>query len=220
MITPDDLQHNPSQKQSSQQIISAINKLCQARLISGSSGNVSCRYEDGFLITPSAVGYEDLKAEMIVYVDMDGNKQGDCNPSSEWRIHRDLYAINSATRAVIHTHSMYCSILACSHREIPSFHYMVAIAGGKKIPCAQYATFGTKQLSDNIIDAIDGYKACIMANHGAVFTGADLNSAFDLAVEIEQLAQQYCELLKIGEIQLVDDAEMDIILEKFNSYKA
>ena len=201
-------------------VVSTIHQLCDSGLISGTSGNISCRAKDGFLITPSAIKYSELKPEMIVLVNMDGNYTGDYKPSSEWRIHRDLYQAQPETNAVIHTHSNYCSVLACSHREIPPFHYMVAMAGGKKVPCSDYATFGTEELSKNIIKAIDGYNACIMANHGAVFTASNLASAYDLALEIEQLAQQYCELLKIGDIKLVDDAEMDHILDKFKAYKA
>lgn len=204
---------------SQKNIVDTIKKLCDAKLITGTSGNVSCRYQNGFYITPSAIRYDELEPEMIVYVSLDGEYYSDLKPSSEWRIHRDLYQTNTEISAVIHTHSTYCSILACLQREIPAFHYMIALGGGKKIPCAQYATFGSEKLSNNIIDAIDGYKASLMANHGAVFTGNDLHSTFDLAVEIELLAHQYCELLKLGEVKLVDDAEMDIILDKFKSYK-
>lgn len=206
------------------QIIDTVQSLCQERLITGTSGNVSCRFEDGFLITPSAIDYAELTPDMIIFVNMNGKTITDDTkyqnkPSSEWQIHRDLYVANHQTNAVVHTHSTYCTALACSHREIPAFHYMVAIAGGKKIPCAEYATFGSLQLSENILAVIDGYKACIMANHGAVFTGTDLKSTEDLASEIEALAQQYCELLKIGGAQIIDDKEMEVILGKFGSYK-
>ena len=201
-------------------LLRTIQKLCTNGLINGTSGNISCRYKDGFLITPSAVKYDELKPHMFVFVSMNGNCQGDYKPSSEWRIHRDLYQAKPETNAVIHTHSTYCSVLACCHREIPPFHYMVAMAGGKKIPCSEYATFGTEELSKNIIEAIEGYNACIMANHGAVFAGPNLDSTYDLALEVEQLALQYCELLKIGGVQLVDDKEMDLILERFKSYKS
>lgn len=207
------------------QIIDVIQSLCKERLITGTSGNISCRFEDGFLITPSAIDYSELTPEMIVFVKMDRESPDEKNgtqfePSSEWRIHRDLYTSNQTTNAVIHTHSTYCTTLACSHREIPAFHYMVAVAGGKKIPCAKYATFGSQKLSENIISSIDGYKACLMANHGAVFTGINLKSAADLATEIELLAKQYCELLKIGGINIIDDNEMEKVISQFSSYKA
>lgn len=206
------------------QIVDTIQNLCNEKLITGTSGNVSCRFEDCFLITPSAIDYSDLTPDMITLVTMNGKTMpGDTKdqyrPSSEWQIHRDLYAANSQTNSVVHTHSTFCTTLACSHREIPAFHYMVAIAGGKKIPCAEYATFGSLQLSENILATIDGYRACLMANHGAVFTGVDLKSAEDLASEIEALAQQYCELLKIGGAKIIDDKEMEVILSKFESYK-
>ncbi len=207
------------------QIIDTTQGLCQERLITGTSGNISCRFEDGFLITPSAIDYSELTPEMIVFVKLgeespDLQKETKYKPSSEWRIHKDLYTSEQTTNAVIHTHSTYCTTLACSHREIPAFHYMVAIAGGKKIPCANYATFGSQKLSENILSAIDGYKACLMANHGAVFTGGNLKSAADLATEIELLAKQYCELLKIGGINIIDDNEMEKVISQFSSYKA
>ncbi len=207
------------------QIIDVTQGLCKDRLITGTSGNISCRFEDGFLITPSAIDYSELTPEMIVFVKMDRESSNEINktqfkPSSEWRIHRDLYTSNQTANAVIHTHSTYCTTLACSHREIPAFHYMVAVAGGKRIPCAKYATFGSQKLSENILSAIDGYKACLMANHGAVFTGGNLKSAADLATEIEMLAKQYCELLKIGGLNIIDDKEMEKVINQFNSYKA
>ncbi len=206
------------------QIIDITQDLCQERLITGTSGNISCRFEDGFLITPSAIDYSELTPEMIVFVKLGEEspnleKETKYKPSSEWRIHKDLYTSEQTTNAVIHTHSTYCTTLACSHREIPAFHYMVAIAGGKKIPCANYATFGSQKLSENILSAIDGYKACLMANHGAVFTGGNLKSAADLATEIELLAKQYCELLKIGGINIIDDNEMEKVISQFSSYK-
>ncbi len=207
------------------QIIDITQGLCQERLITGTSGNISCRFEDGFLITPSAIDYSELTPEMIVFVKLgeespDLQKETKYKPSSEWRIHMDLYTSEQTTNAVIHTHSTYCTTLACSHRKIPAFHYMVAIAGGNKIPCANYATFGSQKLSENILSAIDGYKACLMANHGAVFTGGNLKSAADLATEIELLAKQYCELLKIGGINIIDDNEMEKVISQFSSYKA
>ncbi len=207
------------------QIIDVTQGLCKERLITGTSGNISCRFEDGFLITPSAIDYSELTPEMIVFVKLGEEspnleKETKYKPSSEWRIHKDLYTSEQTTNAVIHTHSTYCTTLACSHREIPAFHYMVAIAGGKKIPCANYATFGSQKLSENILSAIDGYKACLMANHGAVFTGGNLKSAADLATEIELLAKQYCELLKIGGINIIDDNEMEKVISQFSSYKA
>ncbi|MCB0405778.1 MAG: L-fuculose-phosphate aldolase [Bdellovibrionales bacterium] len=184
----------------------------------GTSGNVSVRWKDGFLITPSGVPYEETSAEQIVEMGMDGERKGDVLPSSEWRFHLDIYKARSDAGAVVHTHAPFCTTLACLHREIPPFHYMVAAAGGKNIRCAKYATFGTQDLADNILDALRGRKACLIANHGMIALHDNLKKALALAVEVEALAAQYWRALAIGDPKQLSDSEMDLILEKFKTY--
>lgn len=184
----------------------------------GASGNLSVRYGNGFLITPSGMAATEQTAEEVVWMDMDGNAQGVRKPSSEWRFHRDLYVARPEFGAVLHAHSTFATTLACLGRDIPPFHYMIAAAGGKTIRCAPYATFGTQELSDLALTAMVGRKACLLANHGLLVAESDLERALALAVEVENLCEQYCRALQIGTPKLLSDAEMDVVLEKFKSY--
>lgn len=184
----------------------------------GSSGNVSVRLSGGFLVTPSGLPNDTLQAGQMVAVDMEGRPRGDLKPSSEWRIHRDIYRARPEVHAVVHAHSPYAVSLACLRRDIPSFHYMIAAAGGKDIRCAGYATFGTQALSDNVLGALQNRRACLMANHGLVAVGASLDAALSLAMEVEELCAQYWRASLMGEPVLLDDAEMDEVLERFRHY--
>ncbi len=184
----------------------------------GTSGNLSVRSGGGFLITPSGLNYSELTPADIVEMNFDGEWEGSNKPSSEWRIHRDIYRERKDARAILHAHPVNCATLACLRKSIPAFHYMVAVAGGKDIRCAAYATFGTKSLSDNVLTALTGRKACLMANHGLVCLEHDLPRALVLAIEIEQLAQAYHQCLTAGEPVILDEAEMETVLEKFSSY--
>lgn len=184
----------------------------------GSSGNVSVRLSGGFLITPSGLPNDTLQAGQMVAVDMEGQANGKLKPSSEWRIHRDIYRARPEVHAVVHAHSPYAVSLACLRRDIPSFHYMIAAAGGKDIRCAGYATFGTQPLSDNVLAALQDRRACLMANHGMVAVGASLDAALSLAMEVEELCAQYWRASLMGEPVLLDDAEMDEVLERFRHY--
>jgi L-fuculose-phosphate aldolase len=184
----------------------------------GASGNLSVRCGDGFLITPSGMSATDQTAEDVVWMNMDGNAQGQRKPSSEWRFHRDLFAARPEFGAVLHAHSTFATTLACLGRDIPPFHYMIAAAGGKTIRCAPYATFGTQELSDHALTAMEGRKACLLANHGLLVAEASLERALALAVEVESLCEQYCRALQIGTPNLLPDKEMDVVLEKFKSY--
>ncbi len=187
-------------------------------LNAGAAGNVSVRHEQGFLITPSGLPGEALTAEQMVHVDLDGIFHGPLKPSSEWRIHRDIYAARPEVNAVVHAHSPHAVSLACLHRDIPPFHYMVAMAGGKDIPCAQYATFGSQALSDAVLAALRGRRACLMANHGLVAVGASLSAALTLALQVEELAAQYWRACLLGTPVLLSDAEMDEVLARFREY--
>lgn len=184
----------------------------------GTSGNLSVRTDSGFLISPSGMDYSELVPEDIVAMNLDG-EWGDSNPpSSEWRIHRDIYIRREDALAIVHAHPTFCATLACLGKPIPAFHYMVAVAGGKDIRCSPYATFGTQELSDQVLAALENRKACLMANHGIVCLGRDLPGALALAIEVEQLAQVYYQCLVAGEPVVLDDAEMERVLEKFKTY--
>lgn len=184
----------------------------------GSSGNLSVRVSDGFLVTPSGLANDTLQAGQMVGVDMQGQANGNLKPSSEWRIHRDIYHARPEVNAVVHAHSPYAVSLACLRRDIPPFHYMIAAAGGKDIRCAGYATFGTQALSDNVLAALQDRRACLMANHGLVAVGANLAAALSLAMEVEELCAQYWRASLMGEPVLLDDVEMDEVLERFKHY--
>jgi L-fuculose-phosphate aldolase len=184
----------------------------------GKSGNVSARTDDGFLVTPTGLAYESLQPVDVVAMTLDGTAQGPRLPSSEWRFHRDIYAARLEVGAIVHAHSPFATSLACLGRDIPPFHYMIAVAGGKDIRCAAYATFGTQQLSDHAKRALEGRKACLLANHGMIAVGASLSAALALAVEVEGLAEQYWRALQIGTPNLLSEAEMEVVLEKFRTY--
>jgi len=186
----------------------------------GKSGNVSARWMEGFLVTPSGLPYEETRPSDIVFIDARGRSKGTREPSSEWRFHFDIYRRKSKTNAVVHAHSSFATTLACLGMGVPAFHYMIAVAGGNDIRCAPYATFGTQSLSDHAIKALDGRKACLLANHGMIATGESLKSALALAVEVEALCEQYWRALQIGKPNLLADAEMAAVVEKFKTYNA
>jgi L-fuculose-phosphate aldolase len=201
-----------------QQIIATALRMNELRINRGRSGNVSARDRDGFLITPSGLPYEETRPEDIAAVTLAGEASGPRQASSEWRFHRDIYAARQEVGAIVHTHSTFATTLACLGRGIPAFHYMVAVAGGKDIRCADYATFGTQALSDHALVALAARKACLLANHGMIAVGGSLADALALAVEVEALAEQYWRTLQTGTPNLLSDAEMDVVLEKFRSY--
>lgn len=190
-----------------------------AGLNRGTSGNLSVRVAGGFLITPTGLRYEALAGADLVRLDERGvPAPGQLRPSSEWRFHCDIYAARPAVGAIVHTHSQYASALACQRRELPAFHYMVAAAGGDNVRCAEYATFGSAELSANALVALADRHACLLANHGVITTGPDLPAALALAEEIEALAGQYCAALTTGTPVLLGAAEMQRVLERFKDY--
>jgi len=200
------------------EIIATALRMNALGLNRGKSGNVSTRFSTGFLVTPTGIAYESTQPEDIVALTLDGAARGPRRPSSEWRFHRDIYARRPEAGAIVHAHSAFATSLACLGRDIPAFHYMIAVAGGKNIRCAAYATFGTQELSDRALDALEGRRACLLANHGMIAVGASLATALALAVEVEALAEQYWRALQIGAPNLLPDAEMDVVLEKFRTY--
>lgn len=186
----------------------------------GTAGNVSARYGDGYLITPSGCDYDKLEPEQIVEMKLDGRlRRGQLKPSSEWRFHRDIYRERHDVNAVVHVHSDYATALSCARRSIPAFHYMVAVAGGDSIPCTGYATYGTQELSNRVVEALADRNACLMANHGMIVVGGQLDAALTLAVEVEGLARQYCLSLQIGGPVQLTDEQMQTVLEKFADYR-
>jgi len=200
------------------QLIDTAQAMNASGLNQGTSGNLSVRSENGMLITPSGMNYDTIAVDDIVWMDFDGTSQGDRKPSTEWRFHAAIFQDRPEAQAVLHTHPESCTTLACLGKNIPAFHYMVAVAGGKDIRCAAYATFGSLQLSENVIKALQNRKACLMAQHGLTCFEKDLPGALALAIEIEHLAAIYCSMLTIGEPDILDDAEMETVLKKFSTY--
>ena len=207
------------------QIIEYALKLNSTNLSPLRSGNISVRSEendkDGYLITPSGKKYETLKPEDIVFMGLneEEKKNSGNNPSSEWRFHRDIYVNKYDARAIVHAHSPHATAVSSHGKSIPPFHYMIALAGGEDIKCAEYATFGTKELSDNVIKALENRSACLMSNHGQVAFGKNLDEAFELSQEIENICQQYVIALKIGKPKILSFEEMQKVLNKAKDYK-
>ncbi len=205
-------------EQRSRQIIETCIEMNAQGINQGSAGNVSQRFEQGFLITPSGVDYERLQQSDIVYVEMDGKCEDPLQPSSEWRMHRDIYAARDDAGAVLHAHSTFATALSCLRIEIPAFHYMIAVAGGNNIRCADYALFGTQELSDNMLTALADRRACLLGTHGMICYHDDLRQALELGVEVETLARQYWHARQAGDPFILSDTEMDAVLDKFAQY--
>ena len=203
-------------------VIATARAMNAAGINRAKAGNVSARWRtrafDGFLITPSAVPYDRLKAADVVAVGDDGTPHGRKPPSSEWRFHRDIYSARPEAGAIVHVHAPFATTMACLGRAIPAFHYMVAVAGGRDIRCAPYATFGSQALADGVVAALAGRRACLMAHHGMIAFGADLEAALQLAIEVESLAEIYWRALQVGEPETLSDAEMERVAGKFTRY--
>lgn len=202
-----------------EQLIETAIAMNASGLNKGTSGNLSLRHDGGMLITPSGMDYDRLRADDIVWTDFTGHGKGKRKPSSEWHFHAAIYQHHPEANAVLHAHPVNCTALACLERGIPAFHYMVAMAGGKDIRCAAYATFGSRELSEKVIEALDGRKACLMSHHGLTCFESDLSRVLALAAEVEHLAAVYCRVLAIGDAEILDDDEMARVLEKFKSYR-
>ncbi len=201
------------------EIIAVAHAMDEAGFAPSKSGNVSARFEDGFLITPSGLPYAQTTLADLVHVALDGTLLSGGKPSSEWRFHAAIYDARPEIVAHVHTHSPRATALSATRRGIPAFHYMVALAGGSDIRCAEYATFGTQQLAENAVRALAGRKAALLANHGVIATGASLAGAWMLAQEVENLAGQYLDILASGiEPVILDDAEMGRVVDKFSGY--
>ncbi len=195
-------------------------KLISSRLTTGSGGNLSVidRAAGLVAITPSGVDYLDMHPEDIVIVDLDGTvKQGRYAPSSELDSHLALYREREDINAVVHTHSVYATTIACLNWELPAVHYLVGFAG-TKVPLAPYATYGSRELARNICETIGSGNAVLLANHGLMAVGADLKTAFIIAEEIELVARIYLQAKSAGEPVILSDEEMHRVIEKFKTY--
>lgn len=201
-----------------EQLLATTRKLSELGLNRGTAGNVSVRDGDGLLVTPSGMPVEAMTPHGMVQMDFDGKAHGSRPPSSEWRFHRDILARRPEVGAVIHTHSMFATTLACLRREVPSFHYMIALTGGDSIRCAPYALFGTQALSDAALAALQDRKACLLANHGMIALGCDLDDALAVTVEVETLCEQYWRTLQAGGPALLTPQQMAEAIEQFKGY--
>lgn len=200
------------------ELVRTTQKLDQLALSHGTSGNLSVRYAEGFLITPSGFGAQGLTVDDIVFVTLSGESEGRWQPSSEWLFHRDIYVGRPEFGAIVHTHSNAATTLACLRRDIPPFHYMLALLGGDSLRCAIYATFGTQALSDNALIAMTDRKACLLANHGMIAAGKNLAEALSNTVEVENLSELYLRALAVGEPILLTEAEFADALRQFAGY--
>jgi L-fuculose-phosphate aldolase len=209
----------PDERLLREEVAAAARGLRARGLTAGKSGNVSARLGDGFLITPSGVAYDVLSADHLVRIDAAGTPApGSLVPSSEWQLHRELYRARPDIQSIVHAHPRHSTALACARREIPAFHYMVAIAGGRSIRCAPYATFGSLELAKNAVEALRDRTACLLANHGSLALAQRPLKALDLIEEIEWLAAQYISALQVGPVTILWDAEMDKVIERFKTY--
>ena len=177
----------------------------------GTAGNLSVRHAGGFLITPSSMPYDTMQPEDIVEMGWDGTYAGH-RPSSEWRFHRDILKARGDMNVVLHCHSLYATSVACHHRTIPAFHYMVGVMGGNTLRCARYATYGTQALSDAALEALEGRRACLLGQHGQISLGRTLDAALWMAVEVETLARMYQQTLVMGEPPVLSDQEMERVI--------
>lgn len=199
-------------------VVAAVRRLDALGMNRGSTGNLSLRCGDGMLITPTGMGADELRAQDLVWRGWDGTLRGDWQPSSEWHFHQAIYLARPDRHAVVHTHSVHATALACLRRELPAFHYMLAVAGGDHVPCVPYHLFGTEALSLAVAGAMRQLDACLMANHGLVAAGAALGQAMKVAQEIESLCEVYLKALAVGEPALLSRQEMALVIERFSRY--
>ena len=201
-----------------QELIATAQAMQPAGLNRGTAGNLSVRHGDGFYITPTGMPYGTLVADDIPLMALDGSHCGRRKPSSEWRFHRDLYATRPEVGAVLHAHSPFAVSLACLRYDIPPFHYMIARFGGATIRCADYAIFGSEMLSTAALAAMNDRQACLLANHGLLVAARDLGEALALAIELEELCEQYWRACQLGQPVLLSASEMDEVIAKFAGY--
>jgi L-fuculose-phosphate aldolase len=193
------------------EMVATCRKMNASGINQGTAGNLSVRHKDGFLITPSSLPYETMQPEDLVEMGWDGTYIGR-RPSSEWRFHRDILARRQDIDVVLHCHSVYATTVACHHKTIPAFHYMVGVMGGTTLRCAAYATYGTQALSDAAIAALEDRMACLLGQHGQISLGKTLDSALWMAIEVETLSRMYVQALTLGDPPILSDAEMERVI--------
>jgi L-fuculose-phosphate aldolase len=209
------------ERQLREAIIAKCRWMNASGLNQGTSGNISARYGKDMLVTPSAVPYDAMKPEMIASMPLEGEYgawKGPSQPSTEWRFHLDIMRARSDVGAIVHTHSTYATVLAIARKPIPACHYMMAAFGGTDIRCATYARYGTKELSDHALAALEGRNGCLLANHGMIALGANLDKAMWLAVELETIARQYYLSLALGSQVILTDEEIAETARGFSTY--
>ena len=198
----------------------AARAMSERGLSAGTSGNVSARVAEGMVVTPSALPYAEMTEGDLVTLALDGSVlEGERKPTTEWRLHAAVYRTRADVQAIVHAHAVFCTTLSALRREIPAFHYLVGIAGGDSIRCAPYASFGSPELAAQAVAALEGRRACLLANHGMVALGATPEGALDLAAEVEGLAELYWRALQVGEPVLLTAEEMADALERLAEYR-
>lgn len=201
-----------------EEIVRTCLRMIELGVNQGTSGNVSVRNGDRFLITPSGIPYDEMAPEQIAVMDEAGKYFGPCKPTTEWRIHRGVMRARPDAAVAIHTHSMFSTTIACLRRAIPALHYYVAVGGGPTIRCAEYATYGTQELADNVLTALTDRDACLLANHGLLVIGSTLSETLRRTFDIEVLARQYVYALQIGEPCILSDDEIERVRLKMQTY--
>ena len=200
------------------EVIKTCQKMNAEGINQGTSGNVSVRSDEGFLITASGIVYDKMKPAHVIEMDLEGNYRGDYLPSTEWRMHMDIFRARPEAQAIVHVHSPYATALACLRKDVPAFHYMIGVTGGTSLRVSDYAEFGTQALSDTMLKALEGRAACLLANHGQICFGPTLSKALWLAGEIEALCQQYWAACLAGKPVVLDEAQMVSVLKRFKTY--
>lgn len=200
------------------EVIETCLKMNAEGINQGTSGNASVRTNEGFLITASGIVYEKMKPAQVVEMDLEGNYRGEYLPSTEWRMHMDIFRARPEAKAVVHVHSPYATALACLRKDVPAFHYMIGVTGGTSLRVSGYAEFGTQELSDAMLKALEGRTACLLANHGQICFGPSLSRALWLAGEIETLCHQYWAACLAGKPILLEEAQMVSVLKRFKTY--
>lgn len=202
------------------ELIEAARQSVSAGLNHGTTGNLSVRVGEGFWITPSGLPCDGLTEPDLVRLTLEGVvTPGGRLPSSEWRLHRDIYRARPEVQSVLHAHPVFATTLACLRQDLPAVHYMLAIAGGATVRCARYATFGTAELSLAVVEALGGRHACLLANHGLVSVGRRPLQALRVAIEVESVAELYWRARQAGTPVILDDAEMARVLDRFREYQ-
>jgi L-fuculose-phosphate aldolase len=209
-----------AERQLREAIIAKCRWMNASGLNQGTSGNISARYQDRMLITPSAVAYDAMMPDMIASMPLEGGGDwdGPLKPSTEWRFHLDIMCARPDVGGIVHTHSTYATVLAIARKSIPACHYMIAAFGGTDIRCAGYARYGTKELSELALAALKQRNGCLLANHGMIAVGANLEKAMWLAVELETIARQYYLSLVLGSPVILNDADIAETAKGFASY--